>query len=329
MKRKKPFSLQRFAMQILCTLLGIILAVMFCATALFQYVLKQINYEGPSVSTFAGQQEVAPAEKDPLELLQLLANPKGNPRHIVNILLVGQDKWEHESVARSDSMILCTFDSRTHRMTMTSILRDLYVPIPGHGSNRINAAHAYGGMPLLHRTLEENLDVYIDGIVEVDFSQFSQVVDALGGVKLELRQDEADTINKKLGCKLREGMQTLTGEQALAYSRIRALDRDGDFSRTNRHRKVISSMVDSLKNSTPGELLTTASSVLSMITTDMKNADILKLAIEWMPVLSEAEIISQRIPADGTFENRTVNGMSVLVADMEAARKLMRDTVGE
>lgn len=329
MKRKKTSSPERIAMQFLCTFLGILLAVMLSVTVLFQYLLKQINYEGPSVSTFSAQFDAPDTKTGPMEFLQQLVHPQGNPRHIVNILLIGQDKWENESRARSDSMILCTFNSKTHQLTMTSILRDLYVPIPGHGSNRVNAAYAYGGMPLLNQTLENNLDVSIDGTVEVDFTQFSRVVDALGGVQIELRQDEADTINKKLGCKLKDGMQTLTGEQALAYSRIRALDSDGDFSRTNRHRKVITALIGSLKDSNPKELLSTAGTVLSMITTDMKNADILKMAIEWMPLLSEVEIVSQRIPADGTYNNRSIDGMSVLVADMDAARQLMRDTVGE
>ena len=80
-----------------------------------------------------------------------------------NYLLIGRDEYPGSDRSRSDSILLCTFRPEDQTLTMTSILRDLYVPIPGHRNNRINAAYAFGGMSLLKQTVTENLQVPIDG----------------------------------------------------------------------------------------------------------------------------------------------------------------------
>ena len=247
---------------------------------------------------------------------------------MVNILLIGQDSREGESQARSDSMILCTLDREADRLTTTSFLRDLYLPIPGHGSNRINAAYSFGGMPLLEQTLEENFGITIDGAIEVDFQQFSGIIDMLGGVSIELRQDEAEFLNQETGSELTEGTHTLTGHQALTYSRIRSLDRDGDFSRTSRQRKVLQALLEGFRNAKPSELLSLARQLLPMISTDLNQGQLLMLALEIAPQLSGLQMSSQRIPADGTFFDDTIDGMQVLVADLDAARQLLQTIAG-
>lgn len=327
MKQNQRDSLARSAMKLLCKLLGLILAVMLGLTILFQHMMGKINYvdtssaeSGNVLSAFSG-----------IALENVLENQGdrigGNGSSIINILLIGQDRREDESLARSDSMILCTFNKETRRLTLTSFLRDLYVDIPGHHSNRINAAYSTGGMALLNETLEQNFDLNIDGNVEVDFSQFSGIVDLLGGVEIELRQDEADVINQETGSALESGTQTLNGAQALAYARIRNLDIDGDFSRTNRQRKVMSALIDTYKDIRLSDIIPMLNTLLPMITTDMNAGQILLLALEVLPYLSDAQIVSQRIPADGTYSDQTIDGMAVLVADMDAARKTLRETL--
>jgi LCP family protein required for cell wall assembly len=210
---------------------------------------------------------------------------------------------------------------------MTSFLRDLYVPIPGHGSNRINAAYNYGGATLLKKTIDQNFNIAIDGCVEVDFSHFSDIIDSMGGVEIELRQDEAQVINRQTGSSLTEGIQLLDGFQALTYSRIRSLDLDGDFSRTNRQRKVINALADSLRDSSIKELTPVISKILPMITTDLNRGQLLLYAVEILPNLSRMDILSQSIPAEGTFTDQTIDGMAVLEADMEAQRRHLRETL--
>ena len=161
----------------------------------------------------------------------------------------------------------------------------------------------------------------------MDFTQFAGIIDLLGGVELELRQDEANLINRETGSTLTEGTQTLTGQEALTYSRIRKLDPDGDFSRTDRQRKVLSALLTAYKNTPIPDLLPALSRVMPMITTDMNPGQILMCAMELLPALSQAELSSQRVPAEGTYRDATIDGMTVLTADLEAARQLLRETL--
>ena len=246
---------------------------------------------------------------------------------IINILLIGQDRRPGETRARSDSMILCTVNKETGTLILTSILRDLYVQIPGYGDNRINAAYAAGGMQLLNETLEHNFGIRVDGNVEVDFNQFQSIIDRLGGVSVDLRQDEAELLNRTLNAGVTAGIQKLTGEQALRYARIRSLDSDGDFSRTDRQRKLIGAMIEAAGDAGMKTLLTLVDEILPMITTDMSNFQILSYALELFPVLPELEIVSQHVPADGTYSGKMIRGMAVLVADMDAARTMLERTL--
>lgn len=334
-------SLKRAALSFLCIVLAVILTAMLSVTLYFQYLLKQINYvehdETPTLSQeqlneYLAEEEDSDAsapsmDAGDVEFKDHTTQIGGKGSGLVNILLIGQDRRPGESRARSDTMILCTFNKHTKTLTMTSFLRDLYVEIPGYQDNRINAAYAAGGMSLLNETLKENFGIHIDGNIEVDFNQFAQIVDLLGGVTMELRQDEADVINRDAPGTVSAGTQLLTGQQALAYARIRSLDADGDFSRTNRQRKVISALLDSYKNASLSTVLSLLDDILPMITTDMNDVKIIAYATELFPMLSGADIVSQRIPADGSYSGKMINGMSVLVADMEASRQLLEDTL--
>ena len=237
-----------------------------------------------------------------------------------NILLIGQDSREGETTARADTILLCSFYADNRKVLMTSFLRDLYVPIPGQMSNRLNAAYAHGGMSLLRQTLQENFGISIDGCVEVDFSHFPEVLDILGGVTIDLRQDEADVINKIIPGRLTEGKQHLSGEQALAYTRIRNLDSDGDFSRTNRQRKVISALLGSYKGASLFTILSVIPEILPMLSTDLEQSQIISTIIRLLPMLSESTITSQQIPAKDKCTYSTIRGMSVLTADLEEIR---------
>ena len=321
MKRKD--SLARMGMKLLCTLLGIVLLIMLGTTLVFRNYLEQIHYTKSQNPEDKGILAVFSA----IDLNASSDRIGGPGSELLNILLVGQDARDGEDGARSDSMILCTYNKATQELTMTSFLRDLYVPIPGHGSNRINAAYAFGGTSLLKKTIDQNFNIAIDGCVEVDFVHFAEIVDQLGGVELELRQDEAEVINQQTGSDLTEGTQHLDGFQALTYSRIRSLDTDGDFSRTNRQRKLMGAVVDSLREVSIKDMTPLIGKILPMLTTDLSRGQLFLYALEVLPHLSGIDIHSQRIPADGTFSDKTIDGMSVLVADMATQRQHLRNTL--
>ena len=326
MKRKQHDTFARWAMKLLCSLLALVLVLLLGATALFQQVLGKIHYTQPAAdfgTRLSGFVSNLASEGFGTESGLIGGTGSG----IVNILLIGQDRREGEETARSDSMILCTYHRKTGNVTMTSFLRDLYVPIPGHHDNRINAAYSEGGAALLDQTLRENFDLHIDGNIEVDFSQFSQIIDLLGGVELELREDEAAEINKETGSTLSAGVQLLNGEQALTYARIRKLDADGDFSRTSRQRKLMNALLGSYRNIKWKDLLPLIDELLPLISTDMNYGRLVLLAMEILPKLSDAQITNQRIPADGTFTDERIDGMAVLSADLEANRQLLRETL--
>lgn len=326
MKQYKRDSLGRTLMKLLCGLLGLVLAVLLAGTLIFRHFLEQVNYTPADAPDGAGIQAVLSA----MELGSTQQDQIGGPGSgLINILLIGQDAREGEDQARSDSMILCSYNKKTNRLTMTSFLRDLYVEIPGYSSNRINAAYSFGGTPLLKQTISRNFGIHIDGSVEVDFGQFSGIIDLMGGVSIELRRDEAEEINRQCGSTLEEGLQQLDGAQALAYSRIRSLDADGDFSRTNRQRKVVTALLDTLRDVGVSQFPSVLSELLPMITTDLNPGQLLLCALEVAPDLPELELESLRIPADGTFTDKTIDGMSVLSADLEAQRIYLKKTLTE
>ncbi|MBO7253398.1 MAG: LCP family protein [Oscillospiraceae bacterium] len=271
-------------------------------------------------------------------LLMLAAVPRANAVQIsgqekteasapLNILLIGQDSDPAQQSTRADSMILCSFNKNTEKLLMVSFLRDLYVPIPGHGSNRLNAAYAFGGAGLLKQTLEQNFDIRIDGTVEADFSQFSQIIDTLGGVDLTLRQDEADVINRKTGSTLVEGQNHLSGDQVLVFSRIRNLDADGDFSRTHRQRQVLEAVWSRYQNISLSDLLKTVRNLLPMLKTDMSNGAILSAMVRIFPSLSRVQIVSAHLPVPGSYTDQKIDTMAVLVTDLEQAGKYLRQWI--
>lgn len=260
-----------------------------------------------------------PSTTDPTELVL----PQFAPRKI-NFLLVGRDYHAEGENGRSDSMILCSVDTGNKKMTMISFLRDIYLRIPGHGSNRLNASYSWGGTELLKETLKENFDVDVDVTLEIDFEGFEATIDYLGGVDITLTDQEADYLNKNHdGWKLVEGPNHLDGTQALAYSRIRKLD--SDFGRTQRQRNVLVSLMEEYKSATMQEMLHVTDEFLNNSTSDHTDEELIGLALELYSMMPEYEIITHRVPADGTYSYETIRGMSVVDIDFEENLKMLTD----
>lgn len=342
---KKKSGCARVFLVILCIVLGLILAALIAGTVYANYLLGLMNRNEDTPQetlsheqidailkeeTVAPDESTAPAVKEEdINWGENEGEVIENSKNIVNILLIGQDARPGETNARSDSMIMVTFNKEEKTITMTSFLRDLYVKIPGYMDNRINASYAIGGKDLLNETLEANFGVQVDGNVEVNFSHFEEVIDLLGGVDIELRADEANHINQRINrYELQKGLQHLDGEQALEYSRIRKLDSDQDFSRTNRQRKLLNSLVEKFRNTKLTTLLGLLDDLLPMVTTDLDNEEIIKYVKDLFPMLADCTIVSQRVPVEDKYYLAMINKMSVIVADMDAARELLRQTLG-
>lgn len=258
--------------------------------------------------------------------------PHGN---VINILLIGQDRREGQGRQRSDAMILCTLNYDDKTITLTSFMRDMYVKIPGYDANRMNACYQIGGMDLLNECLVENFGVQVDGNIEVDFGGFMRVIDAIGGVDMELTQAEANYLNRRGNWDvsdtawtwdLKEGMNHMTGEQALAYSRIREIG-NADFGRTERQRKVLTALLDACSGKSVGELYDMLKELMPLMATDMKDNELVSFSLDAFSIISDIEIKTLRIPADGTYRDASINSMQVLVPDLEANRELLKDVL--
>ena len=248
--------------------------------------------------------------------------------NVINILLVGQDTENLSVRSRTDSMILCTINKENKTLTMTSFMRDMYVKIPGYLDQRLNVAYVLGGFETLYDALEHNFGVQVEHGVAVNFASFQEVIDAVGGVEVKLTAAEANHLNSKnYTYGLFEGVNILTGETALAYARIRKLD--SDFARTNRQRTVLLALIEKAKTMPVTELYKLVDTLIPMVVTDMSNTEIINTAMELAPLLQDLEIVSQRIPADDEYVMTMINGLSVLLPDLEANRQLLVDTIGE
>jgi LCP family protein required for cell wall assembly len=150
---------------------------------------------------------------------------------------------------RADTMMLLHIPRGTGPPTLVSLPRDSYVPIPGRGWNKLNAAYAFGGPKLLARTVEQVTDVRIDHYMEVGFDGFASVVDAVGGVRICVKEPIRDP---NAALRLKAGCQLLDSKQALGYVRTRASAR-GDLDRVERQREFLSALID--KATSPGVLL--------------------------------------------------------------------------
>lgn len=244
---------------------------------------------------------------------------------IINILLIGQDRRSHEGRSRSDTIILVTVNKPAGTLTLTSFMRDMYVPIPGRDDNRINVPYAVGGMNLLDATLKRNFGVNVDANVVVDFYGFIDIVDLMGGIEIELTEKEADYMNRNFSWdvddglddewNLTAGVQQLNGSQALSYARMRKVG-NSDYERTERQRRVIAKLIEKAKSLSVAELNLMMQHALPLITTDMDDAQILSYAMDLFPRLKDLEVQTLRIPVDGGYKPEMIDGMSVLVPDL-------------
>lgn len=266
-----------------------------------------------------------------------LANAPMKEDGVVNVLLIGNDSRENGEDGRSDAMILLSVSTKTKKIYMTSLLRDMYVDIPGHDGNRLNAAYSFGGAELLMETIEQNLDITVNRYVLVNFEAFANLVDAVGGIELELSSEEIEYVNGYLveyniltdrpqGTDNMDtsvsGLVHLNGPQALAYSRNRYLGTD--FGRTDRQRKVLTAVIKKLPSalvSNPGGLI---DGLMPNLTTNLTRGECFSLSLMAGKMLTY-DIESDSIPQPGTYRDVTIRKMSVLEVDFETNIRYLRE----
>ena len=235
-----------------------------------------------------------------------------------NILLCGSDIDKY-GVSRTDSMIILTIDHTHKKIKMTSLMRDMYVQIPGHGKNKLNAAFTYGGGNLLLKTIYSNFGIKIDRFVCVDYKVFASVVDTLGGVEVEIEEMELEQFNKYVsgGKKNRiakAGTYNMNGKQALSYCRIRKVGTD--TARTARQRKVLREIMKKCRSLSPTEAQRILSIAAPYVTTNMSRDEMTSLAMEGLGSL-KYDTMGLRIPMDGAWGDLKIDGIWYVEVDLK------------
>lgn len=338
--KNKP-SRKRVLLTVLTVVLALILLALLGITIYVEWFFGKIHKDPDEEVTLSPEQiqQVLEEDKDatrpsdatlvvPEDVQWGQADKVETSEHIFNILLIGQDRRPGEVRARSDTMMLITINTKDYTLTMTSFLRDLYVQIPGYSPNRLNVPYVLGGFNLLADTMEVNFGIRPDRFVEVDFDGFKAVIDAVGGVDIELTGAEASYMNKQGLGPVTAGVNHLNSEQALAYARNRSVGGSGDFARTQRQRNVISAIFEKSRNLDLLQINELMLSLTDVITTNLTSAEIMSYVVQFYPKLQQlASPESVRIPADGTYYLGWVDRVgSVVVADFDENRKVVADT---
>lgn len=259
---------------------------------------------------------------------------------VINILLVGADKNPDEqdkdgAARRSDSMMIATLDMKNKKLKVTSLMRDMYVPIPGHGSQKLNAAYSFGGVKLLYETIVSNFGIKMDGYAEVNFDAFVEVINAVGGVEATLTESEAVNLNdtnyikRKKFRNVKEGKQVLNGYQALGYCRIRhgkwknghypavltASGKGDDYGRAERQRLVMQALLKKVKSMSFNQWTDLVDIILPNITTDL-DKDEIKSYMFAVVRMGTTELNQYSLPIKDGYTSQSINGQDCLVPDI-------------
>lgn len=312
-RRRKSFKAW-FTGLILRTLAVVILLAVVCAGAL--YALP--------VSFFM----IEPRDKD-------LSLTDGLPSSHLNVLLMGVDVLSENS-QRSDAMIVASIGYND--VKLTSFMRDMVVNIPGYGSGRLNSAYAHGGPELVMRTLNSNFGLNIMHYAAVDFVSLVEIIDAIGGVDIDITEAEMEQINNNvyksrkvfapLGytatalTEYGEGVH-LNGLRALGYARIRKID--SDFMRTSRQRILLKAMIKGVRSRlwNPVMYVRLGNALIHSIETNMSVPQLVSLGEK---ALFAGDVQQKRIPVEGSY---TDNGATLKIDSYKANTDAFRAFVYE
>jgi len=255
--------------------------------------------------------------------------------HVVNVALFGTDTTDGTK-GLSDSNMILTVNTKTKSIKLSSIMRDTYVQIPGHGENIINMAMMDGGPELLLKTINTNFNLDLDKFIAVNLNSLPQIIDKLGGLDFAIDESEIKCINGLIpGLNKRNntnaeninstGMQHFNGTQATAYCRIRYTE-GTDFKRTERQRIVFSLLFNKLKALDYGKLNSVINDIIPIVSTNLSYGEIISIGKDISSV-GNVEIIQNRFPNDGDHWSTGTNEDYRLNVDKEAMAKKMNDFI--
>lgn len=346
---RKVYNKKGRIKRILCIIFSVIFLIGGSGMIYVYSLLNSLNYKeikddpastSPTISDNSG--DVSGFTVEDGELLQ--------DSKVLNVMLFGEDNHGSDEHGRSDTMIMLSIDNRHKKLKLTSFQRDTYVYIPGHDYDKINSSYTLGGAKLSIQTIEANFGIKVDRYAVVDFDSFKKIIDTLGGVDIELSQDEIDYINYQMYKNKQvdssktitdsPGVVHLNGQEALWYARNRGLSKgedgneigiDGDdWDRTSRQRKLLETIFDSMRNADIGQIVSIVSSVGPLITTNLKKDEITALVTRALTYL-DYDVEQYYIPEEGLwyYDDNTPSGSVIRISDMEAQRRKFAEFVYE
>ncbi len=319
---------------------AIVIVILLSVIAYAYHLMSLVNYD-PGMDPPENQETTSeyfatvenPEDYTHLPVASIANDHEGDGRAeagVYNILLMGLDK---DSGNLSDSMMVVTIDLNQKAIKLTSFMRDILVPIPGHSPNKLNTVYRTGGIKLLKEVFAKSFDLCIDGYAAVNYSELTQVIDKLGGVSVYMTEAEAEFLNtsnyiadpKYRNLDVYTGVHWLNGSQATGYARVRFVDKGNeadDFARTSRQRQILNAIYDQFKSKSLPELLSVMETVLPLITTDFTIPEMTEIATKSVAagVLS-SEMEQLRIPLNELHENAYYEKMLILDIDFEANTK--------
>ncbi len=262
------------------------------------------------------------------------------PENVINVLLVGIDTRSRDmdptkGLQHNDVNIILSVNTTTGSVKLSSLLRDLYVTIPGYrNKSRINNAYARGGGQLAMRTVNKNFNLNIQYYVTINFFGLASIIDSMGGVDVDLTKTEAGAINTylrkhppaydntdgsaRIPLERVAGVQHLDGVQAVMYARLREID--NDFKRTARQRHLLELLLKQMLNDIDvNKLMNLINTAMPYVTTNINAATLFNLALSVLQgdiiqkMRNGENVLEQhRVPMDKTYSYATVNGSSVI-----------------
>lgn len=255
------------------------------------------------------------------------------PRGWTNILLLGSDSGA-DSNGRTDTLIIASISSGG-KIKLTSVMRDVMLSMGEYGSHKLNAAYTYGGAELAMKTINEAFAMNITKYAVVDFASFPSIIDAVGGIAMDITKAEMEEINKNMRSARRKsgvrpspdeylsdyGEKTvLSGDQALGYARIRSLD--SDYARAQRQRNVLDALMKKARATRdPIKLISLAGAIIGNTKTNINPAEMTALGVRVLG--NDSGIEQYRIPAEGTYDSGTKDGVWRIEANLGKNRELL------
>ncbi|HCL4438274.1 TPA: LCP family protein [Clostridium botulinum] len=272
-----------------------------------------------------GSVKKVPISKDDKEL-KIDKKAESHGDDVINIAFFGLDRRKKEELSRSDAVMILSLDKKHKKVKLSSIMRDSYVDIEGHGKTKLNHAYAYGGPELAIKAINSNFKLNIRDFVAVDFYGLENIIDTVGGIEIPVRSDEIKYINsymqgtakvenKSVQEVQNPGLQNLNGMQAVAYARIRYTS-GGDYERTERQRTVLTAIMNKIKKLGPTEFPKVVSSLLPNVESSLSFTEIMKMSTSAF-ALGIDNVEQQRFPLDNYCEGKLIEGIYYLLFNEE------------